>query len=183
MLNKKTLMWIIGLLALMLLVSTVSLGYFVAYPVYYRPSQANIELLSGTDFVNQNYEVHLSKEADFAMSTLFNSVGSEFAGCLYGDMVEVDVGLTIINITHFQETLIVERTLRDLTFVKCPVDTLITVHSHPNGVCRLSDVDIDLFKDENIAIQGIVCDESRYGFFNEKFPKRYMYYSIENGEV
>ena len=183
MLNKKTLIWIIGLLALLLLVSTLVLGYFVLMPLYYHPSQSNIEMLKGTDFVNQNYEVHLSKEADFAMSTLFNSVGSEFAGCLYGNIIEVEDGLNIINITHFQETLLVERTHKDLTFVKCPVDTLITVHSHPNGVCRLSDVDIDLFIDEHIDIQGIVCDKSRYGFFNEKFPKRYMHYEIEIGEV
>lgn len=172
----KTKNVIIFVLSMLLAISMASLTVFVFMPMYHSPSQTQLEFINNTGLLKSNQEIYLSEEADITMSSLYKSLDTEIAGCLFGT---VDDKKGIINITEFKETTIVNRSNQEITFIKCPSDTLITVHSHPNGVCSLSDQDKTMFNHSDISIQGVICGEHRYGFFNEIYPTSYIYYQIE----
>lgn len=121
---------------------------------------------------NPSAKIFVSPDSNLVMSSLYKSTVNEFAGCLYGNANEES-----IVITDFRETPNTYREQDTVTFVGCPSTALMTIHSHPNGACWLSDIDKGVLKD-NYDYIGIVCGDGKYGFYHRDNPDLSIRYEV-----
>ena len=157
---------LIAFLIMALVVTTAS-----ATLLFFQVEAANTVLEVQSSIKNRHDIIYIDKEVDTVLTSLYTATVNEFAGCLYGTVDDKSV-----NITRFQETPNIERNAENVTFIRCPLDAIMTIHSHPSGYCRLSEEDKVLFKSHDYLV--VVCNNANYGIFHRDMPDIKIRYKI-----
>lgn len=88
----------------------------------------------------------------------------EFKVCLQGTIKNKDY---LINYIHKPKMFL--QTHNSVTSEPCPVESLVSLHSHPLKHCLPSDIDLrnfNLFKQQNPdALMAIMCEIDRFNFY------------------
>lgn len=95
-------------------------------------------------------------------SRYIESGEKEFVYCLNG---VIDENTAVI--TNYEEAEIIGESIEDYSIqVKCPFNSIGTIHNHPSGICSLSDVDSYTFGNSRHEIIGIICNFEDIHFYS-----------------
>jgi proteasome lid subunit RPN8/RPN11 len=107
-------------------------------------------------FSNGTYEILLSIYND--------NQEHETKVCLFGNIEN-----SVYNVTYVYQPVIYSQQFNQVVSQSCPSETVVALHSHPNGHCIASEQDLYTLSkskevNENIII-GVMCEEDRFSFY------------------
>ncbi len=114
----------------------------------------------------KDYSVSFSNETyEILQEIYYDNQEHETKVCLFGEVVD-----TIYNITYVYQPVIYSQQFNQVVSEACPSNTIIALHSHPNGHCIASEQDLITLAqskqvNENIII-GVMCQEDRFSFYS-----------------
>jgi hypothetical protein len=154
--------------------------------IYYSLSNLRYLLqskLENNEQPDENTTVYLSEDVATVLANAYFSFDVEYGFCLYGERIDGNYYIdkaTAKKITYSDSVSMVAYACDNLA--------LISLHTHPGGICELSDIDIEthridtekhsIRKDQLMAVQ---CDYYTYRFFNLNNYKKSLKWEILEG--
>lgn len=165
---KKFYLWLVGIIAVILMLSYV----FVTFPIAdIIIGKVDSQVLVGNTLAGNTPEtkdLHLEFEQSVLeqlQSYYLNNQQTEFSVCLGGMVVNKGYRITSL---YFPTTY--KRLFNQVTFEPCSADTLILLHSHPYKRCSASATDLRTLKksqQENPStLMLVMCESSRFAVYS-----------------
>lgn len=132
-------------------------GYF-----YYKNTMNSWNLKKAS--VNS---IQLKQSDSHQLSQDYTTYGNtEFAYCLYGDIQNNKAIITSIKPSQMlsESNFVCEKSIFSELF---STKLIGTIHSHPSGICSLSETDIFTFGKSDDAVISIICGTNNFNFFTQ----------------